>query len=231
MNVPLEVKKHIEAEEFEQAIRLLSPRAEQGDADAQFLLGYLHFTGAEVDPAWAKAWLQKAAEQNHPEACYSLSYWLDDTHSGLPRDTAGWKLLHRAAELGSSEAQYDLGALYATGDHGLPLDAAQSRTWYTRAAEQGNVDAQYNLGLMWLRGEGGPVDFRLGLDWLTRAASRDEPAAMSTSAASILAEAYAHGSYGVERNSATAGRWKQREEELAQRPFRSHPDWFYEAVS
>ena len=146
-------------------------------------MGYLHFTGAEVDPAWAKEWLQKAAAQDHAEACYKLSLWIDDDHTGPPVEEAGWQLLHKAAELGSAEAQYDLGAMYATGDSGLPLDAEQSRMWYTRAAEQGNIEAQYNLGLMWLDGEGGPVDTQLGLEWLIRATAREEPDVASTWAA------------------------------------------------
>lgn len=228
MKIPRAAKQHIEAEEYDAAIALLTPLAEAGDADAQFVLGYLHFTSAEVDPAWAKEWLQKAAAQDHAEACYELSYWIDDNHTGPPVDEAGWRLLHKAAELGSSQAQYDLGATYATGDYGLPLNAEVSRVWYTRAAEQGNVDAQYNLGMMWLDGEGGSIDTRVGLEWVTKAASREEPDAMSKFAAGVLAYAYAQGRYGLEPNSELADYWKQREEALDQRPFRSHPDWFYE---
>ena len=221
------VRKHIENEEFEQALDVLLPQAEQGDVEAQFLLGYLHFTNAEIDPQQAKEWLRKAVERNHAEACYYLSRWLDDNHTGMPSDPERMELFRRAAELGSSEAQCDLASSYAMGWNNFPVDAALSRVWYMRAAEQGNVDAQYNLGMMLLTGEGGDVDYNQGLEWLVRAASRDVPAAMSTSAASVLAEAFDSGLYEVEQNRATAQAWRQREAELEKGIFRSHPDWFY----
>lgn len=227
MNIPQQVKRHLQAEEFDQAIPLLEPLAEQGDADAQFLLGYLHFTSAEVDPEWAKAWLQKAAAQDHPEACYELANWRDDDTFKPPDTEAGWQLLHKAAELGSSEAQYDLGAIYATGSEGFPIDAEKSRGYYTLAARQGNLDAQYNLGLMWLCGEGGPVDVGQGLYWLTLAGSREEPDAMSTFAAEKLADVYEHGRYGIEPDPEQAEYWRRRAIELEQWPFRDYPDWFY----
>jgi TPR repeat protein len=221
------VRKHIENEEFEQAFDILLPQAEQGNPDTQFLLGYLHFTSAEIDPHQAKEWLRKAAARNHAEACYYLARWLDDNHTGMPSDPEGMELFHRAAELGSSGAQCDLASSYAMGWNNFPVDAALSRGWYLRAAEQGVVDAQYNLGMMLLTGEGGNVDYKRGIEWLVRTASRDVPAAMSTYAARVLAEANENGLYGVERNGEIAGAWRQREEELEQGTFRSHPDWFY----
>src|SRR5437867_2088841 len=79
-------------------------RAESGDADAQFILGYLMFTGAEADYEASLDWLRRAAAQQHPEAMYHLSQ-LDDSkdgvHTGLPTNEEKRSLLRLAAELGS----------------------------------------------------------------------------------------------------------------------------------
>jgi TPR repeat protein len=226
------VRQLIASGEFDQAIGLLEPMAEQGDADAQFLLGYLYFTSADVEADWAHSWLVKAAAQDHAEACYSLSTWINPETFGPPEDAVHRHLLHKAAGLGSAEAQYDLGALYATGGEGFPLDAQISRRYYALAAEQGNVDAQYNLGMMWLWGEGGAVDVQRGLKLPEQAASaREQQWSMSTSAAQILSDVYAQGLYGMEADSVEAERWRQREQWLEAREFPSHPDWFYKSAN
>ena len=45
------------------------------------------------------------------------------------------------ANAGDAEAQCRLGGRYL-GGQGVPLDFAQSVSWYRKAAEQGNADAQ-----------------------------------------------------------------------------------------
>lgn len=226
MNVARQVRRLIEAEEFEQAIAALQPLAERGDADAQFLLGYLYFGGADdeqMSPEQAQHWLRRAAAQNHAEACYYLSRWSEQDD---PSD-----LLHKAARLGSASAQYALGAMYATGNC-VPVDGAQSRRWYALAAAQNNPEAQYNLGLMLLDGEGGAVNEEQGLAWLEKAALTSVHDPSATAAANVLAGIHEQGQYGVEARSEAASRWKQRAKErhgLDERHcWRSHPDWFYE---
>jgi TPR repeat protein len=232
MVISEQVRQLIASGEFDQAIAILEPMAEQGDADAQFLLGYLYFGGADVEADWAHSWLVKAAAQDHAEACYSLSRWINPETSCPPEDVVHRHLLHKAADLGSAEAQYDLGALYATGEEGFPQDAHISRRYYALAAEQGNVDAQYNLGMMWLWGEGGTVDVQRGLKLLEQAAStREQQDAMSIDAAQILSDVYAQGLYGIEADSVEAERWQQRKQWLEAREFPSHPDWFYRSAN
>jgi uncharacterized protein len=63
-----------ERSEYETAARLLRPLAEQGDARAQFSLGYLYSTGQGVseDQREAVNWISKAAEQAYPQAQYAM---------------------------------------------------------------------------------------------------------------------------------------------------------------
>jgi len=64
----------------------------------------------------------------------------------------------KAAELGNSGAQFNLGTLYATGQ-GTAQDYEQAVYWYQKAAEQGNTNAQYNLGNLYYNGEGVEQDY------------------------------------------------------------------------
>ena len=86
-------------------------------------------------------------------------------------EAARW--FSEAADAGSPDAQFNLGALHASGalNDGTP-DHATARTWFTRAAELGHADAQYNLGLIAAQGLGGPVDNAVAAKWFKRAADQ-----------------------------------------------------------
>jgi TPR repeat protein len=109
---------------------------DQGDVDAQFYLADFYFDYFDEGPEM-KELLRRAADQDHADATYRLRQRYPE---GAERDA----LLLRAGELGSLEAQRDLGALYATGDWTGPRDAVRATDWYRRAAERGHPDAQYN---------------------------------------------------------------------------------------
>jgi TPR repeat protein len=201
-------KLALEARDFRSVVNLLTPLATTGDAEAQFLLGYLYLTECEDIPADAAFdWLVKAAKQDHAEACYHLA-----TFPGSPEFTSPLsgaqeaELLMRAGELGSIDAQYNLGASYATGDwydgwRG-PRDDAEAVKWYSRAADHGNPGAQYSLGFMLLYGEGGRQDSTEGIAWLEKAAGSGEDQARR-----FLADIYEYGLFGVARNPLAAERW------------------------
>src|SRR5262245_5849245 len=112
----VKARNAIESEDYRAAIQLLRPLAEAEHGEAQFLCGYLYFTSADVTKDDCRRWLQRAAAQNHPGALYYLACLGDRFDFGPPEDEAKRALLIRAAELGSAEAQRDLGCFYATGD-------------------------------------------------------------------------------------------------------------------
>ena len=63
--------------------------------------------------------------------------------------------LKAIAEAGNPPAQFYLGKLYETGDHGVKQNLAQARLWTERAAEGGDAAAMHNLAMFDFRGEGG----------------------------------------------------------------------------
>lgn len=65
--------------------------------------------------------------------------------------------LRQRAESGDSDAQFELGAKYATGED-FPQDYAEAVKWFTRAAEGGQVLAAATLGAYYWAGRGVPQD-------------------------------------------------------------------------
>ncbi|GAA0221257.1 tetratricopeptide repeat protein [Cryptosporangium japonicum] len=82
----------------------------------------------------------------------------------------------RAAELGSADAAYNLGALHAGDRLGEP-DLATALDWYRRAARLGDAAAHRMAGVMYATGQGTPVEPRRAEEHLRRAAAAGETAA------------------------------------------------------
>src|SRR5437867_944308 len=156
-------------------------KAEQGDPNAQNLLGevYLNGRGARPDSKAAAEWFTKSAMQNHAPAQVNLGM-LYEAGQGVPVDyprAAEW--YRKAAEQGNATAQYSLAVMYAYA-RGVTHDDRQSLKWLTRAAEQGDGLAQYALGHRYLSGTGVPQDLPEAFKWLSLAASQNIPDAATT---------------------------------------------------
>ncbi len=75
------------------------------------------------------------------------------------------------AKQGLSQAQYNLGLMYAEGE-GVAQDYQEAVRWYRLAAEQGNEAAQGKLGTMYYLGQGVPKDYVLAHMWVNLAAAQ-----------------------------------------------------------
>jgi TPR repeat protein len=133
----------------------LRAKAEKGDAQAQYMLGWFQLTGAGLpkNPVEAAKWFRQAAEQGSADAQYVLGSMYAQGN-GVAKDGAeAARWYRRAAEQGSTDAAYYLGLAYAQGD-GVTKDSAESVKWYRMAAEQGRTDVAHHLGLAYAHGEG-----------------------------------------------------------------------------
>jgi TPR repeat protein len=148
--------------DYATALQEWQPLAEQGDAQAQFRLGFMYKIGNGVvqDDAEATRWFLLAAEQGYQDAqmklgldyAYGLGVVQDDTES------TKWYLLAAqqfllAAERGDASAQSSLGFMYQNG-LGVVQDDAEATRWFLLAAEQGSQDAQLGLGYAYSKGNG-----------------------------------------------------------------------------
>ena len=133
----MRIVNNMEDRHAEEDLRI-QERAEQGDADFQYLLSvsYLHgIYGVEQDFDEAVKWSQRAAEQGQERAQQFLDYIADNNIVGL-QEPAG---------------QFMLGTFYLCGI-GIPPDCAKAVTWLQKAAEQGHEEAQQTLDRIWFAG-------------------------------------------------------------------------------
>ncbi|HEU5093520.1 MAG TPA: SEL1-like repeat protein [Reyranella sp.] len=92
-----------------------------------------------------------------------------------PQAGAGWML--RAAELGSSDAAFNVGVMYENG-FVVERDSSRAAQWYRRAAEKGLPAAEHNLALMLREGKGVARDGAEAVKLLLAAAHQGMTASM-----------------------------------------------------
>ena len=125
--------------DYESAFRLWQPLAEQGDADAQTLLGIMYSEGRGVlqDDAAAAKWIRRAAEQGYADAQHLLGIMYGEGRGVLQDDAAAAKWYRLAAEQDYASAQRNLGVMYYNGQ-GVPQDYIQAHIWFNLAASEGD---------------------------------------------------------------------------------------------
>ncbi len=128
---------------YAKSFREFKVLAEQGEANAQFKLGVMYYSGQGVPGDYVEALnlFKKAALQGHPLAQYNVGY-MNEKGEGTPQDyVEAAKYYRQAAERGNQLAQYTLGYMYEKGQGLLP-DEVQALMWYNLAAIQGETKAK-----------------------------------------------------------------------------------------
>ena len=177
-------------------------RAERGDADAQYHLGWANYYGSGVPQDYAEAirWFRKSAEQGTAKAQYALGYSYFYGR-GVPQDLAeSTRWDRKAADQGYPQAECQLASLYYEGQ-AVPQDLAESIRWYRKCANHGDVTGQRSLGYLYDHGEGVPRDSVEAARWYRKAAEQGDLAAEV-----CLAAAYRKGQ-GVPQSYIQATRW------------------------
>jgi hypothetical protein len=158
--------------DYATALRLWRPLADQGNSNAQYVLGMMYDDGLGVaqDIREAVQWYRTAAEHGNAWAQYNLGakYTMG---VGVPlsyQEAARWYGL--AAAQGNVGAERSLGVAYANG-RGVPQDYVEAVKWFRLAAGQGNTNAQNNLGMMYDAGHGVPQDLVRAHMWFNLAAA------------------------------------------------------------
>jgi len=125
--------------DYATALKELTPLAEQGNADAQVLLGLMYFRGQGVskDSSLALKWYKAAAEQGNADGQAHLgSMYLMGI--GVKKDTSqALKLWKLSANQGNLGAQVNLGLAYRNL-RDVPHDFVQSYMWFDLAALGGD---------------------------------------------------------------------------------------------
>lgn len=180
----------------------------RGDRSAQLAQAELIVSGEIAgDPRTARGALEKAAEDGHGGAAYTLGVL---AYQDAPQDLAGalrwWRI---AARAGHDEAQYNLGLLLGASDqHTTQADAAleaaaaqhhvlacfalgtrlatraanAAQAWLQCAAKQGYGPAQFNLATLLARAARNDEELAVARRWYAAAALTFAPAASALAA-------------------------------------------------
>lgn len=150
-------------------IKKLTPKAEEGDLEAQCRLGILYSKLVHEDEGAGEArkncatWLLKAAEKGHAVAQYELTQnfaygW------GVPQSYENehlWAL--KAAKQGHGMAARLVGIQFSEG-RGVAKDEKKSFEWFSKAVESGVTMSNWDLAYSYEKGRGVPVDLAKALE-------------------------------------------------------------------
>lgn len=140
--------------DFDRAFELYKESAELGNPRGELSLSQCYLTGrgTQIDADATMEWLEKAEAHGNPEAeqvrglyrqlmpMVAMDKLGDGANSGGTDPVQGARLMERAAELGSAEAQGFLGMMYINGNH-VENDFETGILWLQKAAENGNQRA------------------------------------------------------------------------------------------
>ena len=208
----LKGEKYYNDGNYAEAVDCYRQAAEDGNADAQYMLGFCAATGTgrDIDYEEAAKWYLDAAHQGHAEAQYSIG-WCYRNGRGVEQnyeDAVYW--YQRSAEQGDADAQFELGECYDNGI-GVAEDNAEAAKWYEKAAWQGHTTAQYYMGICYEFGDGVEQDDYEAFKWYRKAAESGASAAQYN-----LGNCYYNGT-GVGQSYSEAVKWyrKAAEQDLA----------------
>ncbi|MFQ5844123.1 MAG: tetratricopeptide repeat protein, partial [Planctomycetota bacterium] len=141
--------------DYAKALKILVPLAQKGDAQAQYNLGQMYFSGWGVAKDWnkAEAWLRRSSDQGHEWARVLLAFTVD----GLGKHEEAVRLYQWAAQKGVAGAQTRLAMMYRRG-LGVERDLREAFRLFHLAAKQGDAAAQAELAQAYAMGAGLPKD-------------------------------------------------------------------------
>jgi len=174
--------------------------AQQGDAEARFMLGlfYLEGRGVEQSTNMAASQFKLAATQGQARAQFVLGLMYYHGRGDIMKNEKMAKhWLTKAAMQGLADAQYSLGLLYARDEPHM----ADAIRWWRKAAAQQHAKAQHNLAISYLTGQGVQANRNTAMQWFIQEARQGDPQAQFD-----LGRLYSEGKW-FEQNGRDAANW------------------------
>ncbi|MEZ0262150.1 MAG: tetratricopeptide repeat protein [Alphaproteobacteria bacterium] len=162
--------------DYKTALKIWRPLAMQGNAKAQFLIGFLYSGGKGVKKDYAEAmnWFRKAADQRYIDAQKWMAYMYETGFCGKRNYAEAVKWYRKAAAQGDTESQRMLSVMYSTGRGGLKKDHAAAAKWLRKAAKRGDINSQWHLAQSYRKGRGVKLDLVKAYFWLSLATAKDD---------------------------------------------------------
>jgi len=124
--------------DYAAAMQLYTIAAEDGNAYAQYNLGFMYANGHGVPQSYAEAmwWYRWAAEKGHAGAQYNLGVMYDIGQGVPPDHLEAVKWYREAGRRGLVEALLNLAFMYANGQ-GVEQDYVQAYMYFNLVLSQG----------------------------------------------------------------------------------------------
>lgn len=171
-------RKNDGAKDFPRAQQWYQKAADQGHGRAQYRLGLIHLDGKGVakNPGEALKYFQLALKNGTEEfvrgLLNDLGYMYEKGLGVKPDAKESLKYYTMAADLGSPEAQYNLGSISLE-----KKNEKDAYKWYVMAAKQGHALAQNNLGAFYASGKAVKKSLDEAEKWFLMAAQQGDSSA------------------------------------------------------
>lgn len=158
--------------ESQRMMQYYRAQASQGDAHAQFKVGYAYEVGDGLpqDEASASIWYQRAARQGHKNAILNLAAMDKADQPYLDSEIEYQNSLTFAAQEGDIDARHQLAKMLINNVLYEP-DRQQIFSWVQQLASAKHRESQYILGQMYEMGVSVPQNFILAYAWYSIAAA------------------------------------------------------------
>ncbi len=189
----------------DQAIEWLGQAADGDDAEARFLLGYMHDIGycVEWDEKRSVEYYELSAAQGNIDAMNNLGIIFFDKENYADRAIEAISLWEGAAEGGSAVAMRNLGSAYIEGSK-VEKDPELAIEYYTKAAELSDLPAIFELSRIYREGDGVEINTEEESYWIERAAETGYADSMASMALRF------YRGHGVPKSRLKAKMWADR---------------------
>lgn len=154
-----------------QAITHFQSAAENGNAEAQYYLGYYyhHGIGVERNETSSLSWYEKSANAGFSPAQNKMGMIY---YSGTEKDySQAKKWFTLSAKQDYSQAQYMLGKIYSTGK-GVEPDTTKAIKWLKKSVSSGHPYPEFLLGKLLYESAKTPKDLEEAHHWVKVSADK-----------------------------------------------------------
>ncbi len=179
-------EKYYHKKDYKSALKYFKKSAKQGDADAQFNIGYMYSQGKGVtrDKTQAIKWYTKAAEQGKANASYNLALEYQYGCKNIKRDYSQMIKWYAKSVLDgnlSALSEFDdLERVTRTEEDKKELQNAfiANIKYLIKLAKKGHKDIQFRLAMIYADSERIKEDYSKAVKWLTKT-TKDENFSMA----------------------------------------------------
>ena len=158
-----------EERDYSAALKMLTPFAQDGDPDAQFMVGFIYHRIEDFqDHFKAVKWYKLAVNNLQPVAAHNLAIIYEGSmydKNIIKQDyKEAMRLYLLSAKLGYLPSVTNIARMYSHGK-GVSINHEESIRWYLLAAENGFSDANFNIGIKYINGTGVEKNYVKALMW------------------------------------------------------------------